>query len=79
MKRLFKSLGQEILSDKRVLEINPSHPLIEKIAQKADEIDSDGLKEWATLLIGLASIADGEPVENSKEFTKTLACLLEKA
>ncbi|MDR1020926.1 MAG: molecular chaperone HtpG [Synergistaceae bacterium] len=79
MKRLFKSLGQEIPSDKRVLEINPSHPLIEKIAQKSDEIDSDGLKEWAVLLIGLASIADGEPVENSKEFTKTLACLLEKA
>ncbi|MDR0648104.1 MAG: molecular chaperone HtpG [Synergistaceae bacterium] len=79
MKLLFKSMGQELPSDKRVLEINPSHPLVRKIAQKADEIGSDGLKEWAALLVGLASVADGEPVEDSKEFTKTLSSLLERA
>jgi molecular chaperone HtpG len=77
MKRLFKSMGQDIPSDKRVLEINPSHPLIGQIAEKAEDIGEDEMKEWATLLVGLASIADGEPVENSKEFTKTLVGLLE--
>jgi molecular chaperone HtpG len=76
MKRIFKSMGQDIPSDKRVLEINPSHPLIERIAQHADEMGPGEMKEWAALLVGLASIADGEPVEDSKEFTKTLVGLL---
>jgi molecular chaperone HtpG len=78
MKRLFKSMGQDLPSDKRVLEINPSHPLILKIADEAGECGEDKLKEWAALLVGLASIADGEPVENGKDFTKTLVSLLEK-
>jgi molecular chaperone HtpG len=78
MKRLFKSMGQDLPSDKRVLEINPSHPLILKIAAESGECGEDKLKEWAALLVGLASIADGEPVENGKDFTKTLVGLLEK-
>ncbi|MDR0616806.1 MAG: molecular chaperone HtpG [Synergistaceae bacterium] len=78
MKRLFKSMGQDLPSDKRVLEINPSHPLIEKIAAESGDCGPDELKEWAALLVGLASIADGEPVENGKDFTKTLVGLLGK-
>jgi molecular chaperone HtpG len=76
MRRLFKSMGQDVPSDKRVLEVNPSHPLIEKIASRANECEEAELEEWAALLIGLASIADGEPVENGKDFTRVLVTFL---
>jgi molecular chaperone HtpG len=78
MRTFFKSMGQDVPPEKRVLELNPSHPLIEKISEIAGEDDGEKLEEWATLLLGLASIADGAPVENGKDFTKTLVELLGK-
>jgi molecular chaperone HtpG len=77
MRNLFKAMGQNIPPEKRVLEINPSHPLIGKIMDET-EPDSEKLSQWAALLLGLASIADGVPVENGRDFTKTLLCLIEK-
>ncbi|MDR3255139.1 MAG: molecular chaperone HtpG [Synergistaceae bacterium] len=74
MRNFFKSIGQGAPEEKRVLELNPSHRLIEKISEASE----DDMEKWATLLLGLASIADGERVENAKDFTKTLVGLLEK-
>jgi molecular chaperone HtpG len=77
MRNLFKAMGQDIPPEKRMLELNPSHPLIGKIMNETEQ-DSEKMPQWASLLLGLASIADGEPVENGRDFTKTLMNLLEK-
>jgi molecular chaperone HtpG len=78
MRSFFKAMGQGVPAEKRVLELNPSHPIVEMIASR-DDLDEEGAKKWATLMLGLASIADGLPVENGGEFTRTLVGLLEKA
>ncbi|MDL2264280.1 molecular chaperone HtpG [Synergistaceae bacterium OttesenSCG-928-I11] len=74
MRAMFKAMGQEMPEEKRVLEINPSHPLVKRIADDA----GDNYADWATLLLGVAQIADGEPIDNPAAFTKTLGKMLEK-
>ena len=77
MRNFFKSMGQEVPEEKKVMEINPAHPLIKKIAAEAKKGDAD-VSEWANVLMGLASIADGEPVPDGQRFTKILSRILQK-
>lgn len=76
MRNFFRAMGQEVPEEKRVMEINPSHPLIRKIAKECG--DGADISKWADILTGLASISDGEPVPDGRDFTKALAGLLEK-
>jgi len=77
MRNFFRSMGQEVPEEKKVLEINPSHPLIKKIATETEEGRAD-IAEWANVLMGLAAICEGEPVEDGKKFTRLITKLLDK-
>ncbi|MDY3868437.1 MAG: molecular chaperone HtpG [Pyramidobacter sp.] len=77
MRKFLKSIGQEMPEEKKVMEVNPSHPLIKKIAAEAKDGGAQ-LAEWGKVLMGLASIADGEPVPDGQEFTQMLTKILEK-
>lgn len=77
MRNFFRSMGQEVPEEKKVLEINPAHPLIKKIASETENGDSE-TAEWANVLMGLASICEGEPVEDGKKFTRLLTKLLDR-
>ena len=77
MRNFFKAMGQEVPEEKKVMEVNPNHPLIKKIAADAKKGDAD-VAEWGNVLMGLASIADGEPVPDGQRFTKILSRILEK-
>lgn len=76
MRKFFEAMGQEVPNENRVLEINPSHPLIKKAAASIE--DGKDTEEWAALLMGLAAISDGEPVGNGKAFIEKISKLLEK-
>jgi molecular chaperone HtpG len=60
------------------MEINPSHQLIKKIAKESENGSAEDVKNWGSVLMGLASIADGEPVADGKEFTNLISKMLEK-
>ena len=77
MRNFFKSMGQPVPEEKKVLEINPSHPLIRKIAEDS-EADTKSVADWSTVLVGLATLAEGETIKDSKAFTKTLTKLFSK-
>ena len=77
MRNFFKSMGQEVPEEKKVMEINPNHPLIKKIADESQK--GADLSEWGGVLMGLASIADGDPVPDGQKFTKMLTQILEDA
>lgn len=77
MRNFFRSMGQDVPEEKRVMEINPNHALIKKIAAESKKGDAD-VAEWANVLMGLASISDGEPVPDGKKFTRLLSKLLDK-
>ena len=77
MRNFFRSMGQEVPEEKKVLEVNPAHPLIKKIAAETEKGNAD-VAEWANVLMGLASICEGEPLEDGRKFTRILTKLLEK-
>lgn len=77
MRNFFRSMGQEVPEEKKVLEVNPAHPLIKKIAAETEKGNAD-IAEWANVLMGLASICEGEPLEDGRKFTRILTKLLEK-
>ena len=77
MRNFFKAMGQDVPEEKRVMEINPDHALIKKIAEESEKPDFNA-NDWSSVLMGLASIADGQPVPDGKKFTALLSRMLEK-
>jgi molecular chaperone HtpG len=66
----------------RVLELNPSHTIVTKLAARADAdggADDGLLKDAALLLLDQARIADGEAPADAAAFAKRLASVMERA
>ncbi len=77
--RLEKLLRQHRQIDsaaKRVLEVNPRHPLIRGLAQQIGKGDDDSLGEAAKLLLDQARIIEGEPLPDPAGFARRLAAAL---
>lgn len=77
MEQILKSANQEIAESKRVLEINPSHPMVKTLARLNGE-GKTGLQPFAQLLLDHASIAEGK-LTDPVGFAKRLQALMEKA
>ncbi|MDO4219586.1 MAG: molecular chaperone HtpG [Synergistaceae bacterium] len=73
MRNLFKSMGQPVPEEKRVLEVNPANPLIKKMME-----DKDSIADYSTVLYALAQAADGESIKDASDFTAKLTALLTK-
>ena len=58
----------------KILEINPRHPLIAKLATQAG--DKDAIADSAWLLLDQARITEGEPVSDMAAFTRRLNAAL---
>ncbi len=77
MRRMMKSMGHTLPEEKKILEINRKHPLIQKIdSLRCENSDSQALEDWAGTLYDLALIADGELPQDTGAFTKRLSNLL---
>jgi len=80
MERLFKSMNQDVPENKRILELNPKHPLISGM-QKLFDADkaSPELKKYAHLLYDQALLTEGSPIPDPLAFAKNVADLMVKA
>ena len=74
MVRMMRAMKNDVPEEKRILEINASHPLIAKVKG----LEGDALKDAVTLLYDAALIAEGSPVTDGARFTKLLADLMLK-
>lgn len=74
-----KQLGADAAGAKRILEINPSHPLIKRLADRA-KIDgaATALEDAAWLLLDQARIVEGESLPDPAAFARRLASAMEK-
>ena len=64
---------------KRVLEINPDHPLITRLSTMADEnAGGETLSDAAHLLLDQARIIQGEPVPDPAAFARRMAIFMER-
>ena len=79
LERLLKQHRQLDTMAKRILELNPRHKLIERLAATVGETGaSDQLAEFAWLLLDQARIVEGEQLPDPPAFARRLAQLLER-
>jgi molecular chaperone HtpG len=80
MQRMLEQLGQKAPKVTRILELNPAHPLIEKLESvfKADRNDPR-LELYAKLLLGQAHLAESGQVPDPVAFSKVLADVMVRA
>jgi molecular chaperone HtpG len=79
LERLLKAHRQLDNASKRILEINPNHRLIERLAASVGQAGaSDQLSEFAWLLLDQARIVEGEQLPDPPAFARRLASLLER-
>lgn len=79
LERLLKQHRQLDTTSKRILELNPRHALIERLAASVGEPGtSDQLSEFAWLLLDQARIVEGEQLPDPPAFARRLATLLQR-
>ena len=79
LERLLKQHRQLDTTAKRILELNPRHRLIERLAAAVgDSGASEQLSEFAWLLLDQARIVEGEALSDPPAFARRLAILLER-
>ncbi len=80
LERLLKQHRQLDAEFKRVLEVNPRHPLIAGLACRLSQTgSSEEVTETAWLLLDQARIVQGEPVADASAFARRLDAALLKA
>lgn len=79
MERVLKIQQKYEPAQKRILEINESHPLIRRLSTMAqDNKDAPTLNDAAGLLYDQALIIQGEPVDDPAAFARRMASFMEK-
>lgn len=80
LERMLRRQGQLDGPVPRVLELNPTHPIVTKLVERAGAgADDNLLKDAAHLLLDQARIADGEAPSDPVAFVKRLASVMEEA
>ncbi len=77
LEAMLRAAGQEPPTTKRILELNPNHPILTKMQAQFDaNHDDPALKDSAELLLGQALLAEGSPLPNPAGFAAKIAKLL---
>lgn len=77
MERVMKSLNQEAPKSKRILELNPKHPLMELMQKLFDkDRSSSKLVAYAEMLYEQALLAEGSKIKDQFLFTKRINDLM---
>ena len=74
MIRMMRAMKQDVPEERRILEVNATHPLVEK----AKSLDGSDFADAVELLFDQALIAEGSPVPNPSRFAKLLTALMMK-
>jgi molecular chaperone HtpG len=72
LERMLKAAGQKVPTSKPILEINPAHPLVEKL-KSAEEAS---FNDWSVLLFEQSMLAEGGQLEDPAGFVKRLNQLI---
>ncbi|MDQ2104974.1 molecular chaperone HtpG [Azospirillum isscasi] len=74
-----KQLGMDAPAARRILEVNPAHPLIKRLAERAKASGAaTSLDDAAWLLLDQARIVEGEALPDPAAFARRLASAMEK-
>jgi molecular chaperone HtpG len=78
IERLLRVHQSDLPEQKRILELNPSHPLVLRMKEEFDkQSDSARLTEWIELLYDQALLIEGSPLPDPARFSKRLVALMQ--
>ena len=79
MEALLRAAGQDVPKVLRNLEVNLSHPLVDKVKKIYESDPSDpGFEKYARILYGLAALSEGGKLDDPAAFSREVAELLAK-
>jgi molecular chaperone HtpG len=77
MERILKSMGKDIPGNKKILEINPDHPLFTAMNDLFDkDPKSERLSEYSDMLYDQALLLEGSRPRNPAAFAKAMSTLM---
>jgi molecular chaperone HtpG len=77
---LMRRMGHRIERKKRILELNPKHPLVGKLRSRFEQDPKAAdLKDFAQLLYAHALLAEGSPLPDGAAYARLIAELMTKA
>jgi molecular chaperone HtpG len=69
LERMLKAAGQPVPASRPVLEINPQHPIVQRLA---DESDDNRFADWSHILFDQATLAEGGQLTDPASFVRRL-------
>jgi molecular chaperone HtpG len=76
---MFRAAGQDLPPTKRILELNPTHPLVTGLRQAhQDRPDDEELAKTVELLFGTAILAEGGELTDPARFARLLTDRLQQ-
>ena len=79
MERVMKAFNQEVPKSLRILELNPKHPVMQRLLELAKaDAGAEALADAADLLYGQARLAEGSPVDDPARFNKLVSAMMLK-
>ena len=80
MEKILKASGQKTPEQKRVMEVNVNHPVMEKIKQIFEtDTTIPVLTDYADLLFDIAVISEGGKLDNPSRFSRLMGDLMARA
>ncbi len=80
MERIMKAMGQDMPKSKRILELNPTHPVLEMLKSTCDtDVKDQKIADYAGLLFDLALLAEGSSPRNPLQLSKKIGELMVNA
>jgi molecular chaperone HtpG len=73
--RVLRDAGHDVPRQKRILELNPTHPVVARMSGLADEQE---FREWTELLYDQALVAEGALPEDPAAFARRVAQLMSR-
>lgn len=73
LKRMLKQSGQEFMDSKPILELNPSHRLVQMLKE---ETQDDMFAKWSAILFNQAMLAEGGQLEDPATFVADLNAMM---
>jgi molecular chaperone HtpG len=78
LERMIRAYQEDLPQQKRILELNPGHPLIDKLRTvHAADASSAQVQEWIELLYDQALLSEGSPLPDPARFVKRVSTLMQ--
>ncbi len=80
MEKMMKAMGQPAPEQKRMLELNPDHALIKKLADLVkSDADDERIAAFGELLYGQALLSEGGQLKNPAKFARQVADVMARS